>query len=187
MQFQNLSDDDLTAIVSFLRSQPAVKNELPRAELNFLGQAVNAFLIKPAGPDGDVPVSVKPDTTADYGKYLVMAVANCRSCHTERSALTGEYTGEELAGGNTFEHPEKGYTLTTPNLTPDPKTGRIHDWTYEMFRDRFRTGRLIPDSEMPWDQFKRLSDDDLKAIYKYLMSLPPVENEIQVMTMNIAE
>lgn len=183
MQFQYLSDEDLTAIVSFLRSQPPVRNDVSRFDLNFLGKAINAFLIKPDGAKGEVAKTVTPDTTAAYGKYMVNAVANCRSCHTERSQLTAEFIGEELAGGNTFEHPEKGFTLTTPNLTPDPKTGRIHDWTFEMFRDRFRTGKLIPESEMPWNQFKHLSDNDLNAIYKYLMSVPPVENEITVMAM----
>lgn len=183
MQFQYLSDEDLSAIISFLRSQEPVETHHPRFELNFMGKAINAFLIKPDGAVGEVAHSVQRDTTATYGKYLVNAVANCRSCHTERSPLTAEYIGKDLAGGNTFDHPEKGFVLTTPNLTPDPKTGRIYGWTFEMFRDRFRTGKLIPESEMPWDQYKRLSDDDLKAIYNYLVTVQPVEKEITVMAM----
>jgi hypothetical protein len=62
----------------------------------------------------------------------------------------------------------------TPNLTPDP-SGRIFDWSQEYFISRFRQGKLIPTSPMPWNSFKRMSDDELKAIYKYLKSLDPVK------------
>lgn len=39
MPFTRLSDDDLTAVVSFLRTMPPVKHEVPRSELSFLGKA----------------------------------------------------------------------------------------------------------------------------------------------------
>jgi hypothetical protein len=42
---------------------------------------------------------------------------------------------------------------------------------------RFRAGRLIPESYMPWVFFARMTDDDLRAIYRYLRSLAPVRNE----------
>jgi len=70
-----------------------------------------------------------------------------------------------MAGGNEIE----GYM--TPNLTNSPD-GRIYNWTQEQFIERFRKGRLIPKSPMPWNSFKRTSDDELKAIYKYLKSIP---------------
>jgi hypothetical protein len=46
MPFHNLSDEDLVAVLSFLRAQPAVKNEVPDNNLKFMGKAVKAFLIK---------------------------------------------------------------------------------------------------------------------------------------------
>ena len=67
--------------------------------------------------------------------------------------------------------------FVTPNLTPDPKTGHIAGWTEEQFLARFRAGRLIEGSHMPWSLFGRMSDDDIRAIYRYLRTLPPVENE----------
>ena len=64
MPFHNTSDEDLTAIISYLRAQKPVKNRVPDHELNAIGKAVNAFMIKPVGPTGEVPKVVKPDTTA---------------------------------------------------------------------------------------------------------------------------
>jgi len=181
MPFHNLSDEDLTAVISFLRSQESVKNEVPDNHFNFLGKAVRAFLIKPVGPDGEVAKSVKPDTTAEYGKYLAHYIANCRGCHTNRNLMTGAYTGAAFAGGLKFESEsdtEKGAYTITPNLTPDKETGRIAGWTQEQFINRFRQKKLIPISGMPWDQFRNMSDNDLKAIYSYLMSLEPIKNKI---------
>ena len=54
MPFYDLSDEDLTAIISWLRTQPAVKNERPAHEYNFLGKMIKTFVIKPSG-DGEVP------------------------------------------------------------------------------------------------------------------------------------
>jgi len=177
MPFHNLSDEDLVAVISFLRSQQPVKNDVPDNHFNFLGKTVRAFLVKPVGPDGDVAKSVKPDTTADYGKYLAHYITNCRGCHTNRSLMTGAYIGPEFAGGLKFESStEKGAYTVTPNLTPDKETGRITGWSQEQFINRFRQKKIIAASDMPWDQFRTMSDDDLKAIYKYLVSLKPIKN-----------
>ena len=176
MPFHNLSDEDLVAVLSFLRAQQAVKNEVPVTKLNFIGKAVKAFLIKPVGPDGEVTKAIKADTTAEYGKYLATYVTNCRGCHTNRSLMTGAYTGPMFAGGLKFEATDGSYCVT-PNITPDKQTGRIAKWTQTEFIARFRAPRAIKTSDMPWDQFRKMSDDDLKAIYKYLMSLEPVTND----------
>lgn len=114
------------------------------------------------------------DTTAAYGEHLVMAVANCNECHTKRNSI-GDFVGKPLAGGTKFE--EKGHpTLITPNLTPHP-TGRIYNWSQEAFIKRFRLGKTIPYSHMPWESFGRMTDDELKAIYNYLQTLEPVPTE----------
>jgi mono/diheme cytochrome c family protein len=175
MPFHNLSDEDLVAVLSFLRAQPAVKNEVPATKLTFIGKAVKAFLIKPVGPDGEVSKSVKEDTTAEYGKYLATYVTNCRGCHTSRSLMTGAYTGPMFAGGLKLEASDGSYCVT-PNLTPDKETGVISRWTEGQFIARFRAPRAIKTSDMPWDQFRKMSDTDLKAIYRYLVSLDPIKN-----------
>lgn len=181
MPFHNTSDEDLTAIISYLRSQPAVKNEIPDNEFNMLGKVVKAFMLKPTGPDGTIEKSVKRDTTAVYGKYLANSVANCRGCHTNRDLMTGAFIGQDYAGGLKFDNvTDSGtFSLTTPNLTPDA-TGRLKGWNQQQFIDRFRKGTLIKESHMPWGPFSRMSDDDLKAVYNYLQTVKPVRNEVKL-------
>lgn len=169
MPFHNTSDEDLTAIISYLRSQKPVRNEVPKNKLNVLGKIVKAFMVKPVGPAGEVPKSVARDTTANYGKYLALSVAECSGCHTKRN-LAGAYTGEPFGGGASIEG------FITPNLTPD-SSGRIFAWTRQNFIDRFRMGKLYPKSPMPWNSFKRMTDQELTAIYNYLKTLKPVKTE----------
>lgn len=181
MPFSDLSQQDLVAVISFLRSQPSVKNQRPPHQLNFLGNAVFAFMIEPMG-DGDVPDAPAYDSTAEYGKYLAESVANCRGCHTARNMMTGAYIGPDYAGNmimglineNGVETP--GKHVISPNLTPDKETGRLIGWTKKDFIGRFRQGRIIPGSPMPWGPFSRMNEIELTAIYRYLFSLPPVKN-----------
>jgi Cytochrome c, mono- and diheme variants len=179
MPFHNTSDEDLGAIISYLRSQPPVKNKPPDNQYNFLGKAIYAFMIRPVGPDGEAPKSVKRDTSAVYGKYLANSVANCRGCHTNRDMMTGAFTGPNYAGGLKFEAPTDSgmFFLTAPNLTPHP-TGRLNGWTQQQFIERFRRGPLYKETHMPWGPFSRMSDEDLKAIWNYLQTLEPVENKV---------
>ena len=79
MPFHNTSDEDLSAIISYLRAQKPVKKEIPEHEFNTMGKVIKAFLIKPVGPDGEVPVSVKRDSSAEYGKYLAIAYLIARA------------------------------------------------------------------------------------------------------------
>jgi mono/diheme cytochrome c family protein len=169
MPFHNTSDEDLTAIISYLRSQKPVRNVIPENTYGVMGKVVKAFLIKPVGPEGEVPKAVKRDTTAAYGQYLAVSVAECNGCHTKRD-LAGKFTGEPFAGGNEIEG------FVTPNLTPDP-SGRIYKWSQDNFIARFRMGKLYPNSPMPWNSFKRMTDDELKAIYQFLRSTKPVKTE----------
>jgi len=68
------------------------------------------------------------------------------------------------------------------NITPDPETG-IGKWTEEIFIETMRSGKhidlrrgILP--PMPWEDYGKLSDDDLKAVFAYLMTLPPVRNAV---------
>lgn len=172
MPFHNVSEEDMAAIISYLRTQKPVKNNVPQNELNALGNIVKAFMVKPVGPNGNIPKSVRPDTSADYGKYLVTNVGNCSGCHTKRN-MAGAYTGQFLAGGNPMETPGMP-TLTPPNLTTD-SSSRIFGWSLENFTARVRMGKIIPYSHMPWNTFKNMTDDELKAIYKFLKTVKPAK------------
>jgi mono/diheme cytochrome c family protein len=70
----------------------------------------------------------------------------------------------------------------TANLTPDVNTG-IGIWTEDMFLKAIRTGRHMGVSRpilppMPWQFFRNLTDEDLKAIFTYLRTIPPVHNRV---------
>lgn len=179
MPFHNLSDDDLTAVISYLRSLPPVHNPVVRREINFAGKVVNAFLIKPVGPDGVPPKSITPDSSVAYGKYLAHSVANCVGCHTQRDMMTGAFTGKPFAGGLDMDSDIRpDLVFTTPNLTPDRATGKIADWSEDEFILRFRAGVLEDGTVMPWGAYKNMTDMELKAIYRYLRTVPPVTNAV---------
>ncbi len=178
MNYRELSDADLTALISFLRSQPPIVNAVPPHDLNLMGKAVMAFFIKPAGPSDAPPAASPVGPTVERGAYLVGSVGECADCHTDRSMMDGHFTGPRLAGGTAFtSDSDATMEFVPPNLTPDPRTGRITAWTEDQFVARFRQGRLLPGSPMPWKAFARMADDDLRAIYRYLHSLTPVERE----------
>ncbi|MGH7598830.1 MAG: c-type cytochrome [bacterium] len=72
----------------------------------------------------------------------------------------------------------------TANLTPDTTTG-LGEWTEEIFVRAIRSGKhqgqpngreILP--PMPWPAFKNFSDADLKAIWAYLRTIPPVKNQV---------
>lgn len=179
MNYHLLSDADVRALVSFLRSQPPVSHRVPPHDFRLLGKAVMAFVIKPIGPSSPPPSeSPPPGVTVERGAYLVTAVAECADCHTQRSMVDGHFTGPRLAGGSPFEVVGKlDMEVVPPNLTPEPKTGRIAAWTEDQFVARFRKGPLIPETVMPWNAFGRMTDDDLRAIYRYLRTVAPVQHD----------
>jgi len=178
MEFQDMSDEDLIAVISFLRSQPAVKNELPPGKPNTLGKALYSFALKPRGPTDEPPKLSPEGVTVERGKYLANSVAACVGCHTNRSMTDGSYIGPKFAGGMRMDY-DKDPTkvFVTPNLTPDPKTGHITNWTEDEFLARFRAGEKIEGTHMPWKAYGRMGDDDVRAIYRFLRSLAPIENE----------
>jgi len=184
MPFYDLTDEDLTAVISWLRTLEPVKNEVPEHDYNFVGKALKTFVFQPMG-DGEIPLNPTPGESAEYGKYLTQSVANCRGCHTPIDLMTGAFTGPEFSGGFKMEVvgpdgiiPNKH--LVTPNLTQHDGTGIMTGWSRDQFIERMRAGNRIPGSPMPWGPFSRMSDTDLTAIYNYLVTLEPVESSIPV-------
>ena len=171
MPFANLSDEDLTAVISYLRSRPAVAHQVPAHDFNFLGRAVKAFLLRPEGPSGPVAASLPPAPTAEYGRYLANSVANCAGCHTKRDPRTGKSIGIAFAGGMEIpSHAVEGLNLVSPDVRGDAR-GQVATLDEDAFVARFRRGRVIPGSPMPWESFSRMTEDDLRALHRYLRSL----------------
>ncbi|MFT3825630.1 MAG: c-type cytochrome [Chitinophagaceae bacterium] len=173
MPFHNITDEDLTAVISYMRSRPAAKNTVPPHHLNVLGNTVKAFLVKPVGPSEKIPATITRDSSAAYGRYLAYNMAGCNGCHTMRD-MAGSFIGEPFAGGGPMEAPEGLPVLTPFNLTTD-SSSRLFGWSQQMFIKRFRQGKIIPHSHMPWDSYKRMSENDLKALYNFLKTLPAVK------------
>ena len=180
MPFINMSDEDIISIIAYLRSTKPVKSEIINTEYSFMGKALLALeIIKPGIPDDPVLSTVIKESTEEYGRYLAYAVANCRGCHTNRDMKTGEYIGIDYSGGLVFaDNLTNGWQFTTPNLTNDPETGIIYQWSEEQFVQRMRSGRIYDYSPMPWAAFASMDEVELKAIYRYLKSLDPVANKI---------
>ena len=140
------------------------------------------------------------------GKYLV-TVGGCHDCHTPVKsgpngfepdmsrmlsghpasqplppppAPAGPWIGAIEAPGTAFAGPW-GVSYTR-NLTPDKETG-LGAWTEQQFIDTLRNGRhqgrgrqLLP--PMPWQNYGQMTDADLKAVFAYLRSIPPVSNKV---------
>jgi len=176
MSFAELADDDLTAIISYLRTTQPVKHAVPAHEVNALGYIARAWVLKPVGPKGTPAQRAPRGPVAENGRYLAHYVSNCVACHTRMDPRTGQLIGPLFAGG--AEHPAldgSGKTFLSPNLTPDPRWGWIEGWDANAFAARLTSGSGLPGSPMPWSAFKELSNDDARAIFLYLRSLPKAE------------
>ena len=141
------------------------------------------------------------------GKYLV-TFGGCNDCHTPLKMtdhgpvpdlvrmLSGhphdtKLPSPDLKPGPWFAATAGMTAWTGPwgityaaNLTPDINTG-LGIWTEDMFLKAMRTGRhmgagreILP--PMPWRNLAGLNDEDLKAIYAYLRTIPAIRNEVPV-------
>lgn len=165
--FHVMSEDDLAAVIAYMKTVPPVDNVLPETQPGLLFYALIG-----AGPlagemsarviDHDAPFSPAPaeGETAEYGEYLA-TIGQCRACH-----------GAELAGGQVSRSAPIG-----PNLTPG---GEMGFWDEDTFFSVIRTGTHPSgrelDAYMPWKYFASMTDSELRAIRAYLLSLPRLEN-----------
>ena len=179
MEVQGLSDDDLVAVISYLRTQPPVHHDVPLHQYNLLGAIVKATaLANPVGPRETPPHQSPRGATLENGRYLAESAALCWACHTQRSQETGALIGPRYGGAIAFEQSaDHKYSWSPPNITSD-STGRLGQMTEDEFVTRFRAGRLIEGSPMPWQSLGSMAEDDLRAIYRYLKSLPPVKRDV---------
>jgi len=140
------------------------------------------FLRKPAMV---VPLEVRVEATEARlarGKYLYDQIGACNDCHGERDFTRFGGPAKERGEGKGFVFPrELGFpgTIVAPNITPDKETG-IGDWTdgekIRAIRDGVdREGRaLFP--MMPYEDFRKMSDEDVYSLVAYLNTLTPIKN-----------
>lgn len=174
--FHGMSDRDALAIALYLKSLEPVTNAVEN-DPNLVFQAAELLFLSPEdAPEGTAPPRAP---TAEYGGYLANHVALCADCHTPRTGLLSTPDLDRRFAGQA--DPPGGFPANPDNLTPDPETG-IGGWSEEDFLRTLRTG-LNPRGDslhpfMPWRQYRRMADEDLRAIYRYLQTLPPIEHRV---------
>jgi nicotinate dehydrogenase subunit B len=136
------------------------------------GLGAAAFGSKTAIPEvARINPSIYSTDVIERGRRLA-ATGDCAVCHTAPNGLRN-------AGGRALDTPF-GKIYTT-NLTPDPETG-IGKWSFTAFQRAMREGISRDGSHLypafPYTSFTRTTDDDLMAIYAYLMSQEPVRAEV---------
>lgn len=162
--YKNLSDEDLAAVVVYVRSVPAVRNPVPPMQIKF---PVN-YLVRGAPEPVTEPVH-GPDAgdRVATGKYYVSM--GC-GCHSAVDKLP--YGGGDYLKGPWGE-------VTSANITPDPSGIGYYDEA--TFIKALRTGYVGArklNSIMPFGEFQNLNDDDLKAIFAYLRTMKPVKHRV---------
>jgi mono/diheme cytochrome c family protein len=160
----HLSDEDLGAIIAYVKSVPPVDQTLAGSDFTPLAKIMMA-----AGMLGELPVesvshevhveAPEPEATVEYGEYMVNT-NDCRVCH-----------GPDLNGG---PFPDPTIQKISPNLTPG---GELGLWTEEQFVTALQTG-VTPSGHqldpmfMPWGDYANFYDYEVKAIWLYLQSIP---------------
>ncbi len=143
------------------------------------------FLRKPAmAPAPAIKVALTPERIA-RGKYIFVSVADCGGCHSERdfTRALGPEVESGCGRGNLLSDSMKGLPgrVVAPNLTPDAETG-LGTWTDGEKIRAIREGvdkdgrALFP--MMPYQAYRRFSDDDVQALVAFLDSLPPLHNPL---------
>ncbi len=155
--FAALSDDDLAAVMGYLRTIPAVDRDWPAPQIGPLARVLylkGDFPLLPVtiidhGAPRRPPAS---GVTVDYGEYLA-TIGGCRTCHGGRLDGTG-----------------------APDA-PDITRRRLGAWTGADFILALRqgvrpNGSAIDATKMPWTRSGRMTDDEILAVWTYARSLP---------------
>ena len=185
MPFGDMGEDDLVAVISYLRAQPPVRNLVPPNEWTLMGKVVKSFVgIAKPRTSINPPQTAPQGVTKERGEYLARYVADCAGCHTPRDPNTFVATGPDFSGGFEMEPavlPGADPTVwfRTPNITPKAGSALMKFPDRDTFIARFQKGgRQHAGSPMPWEAFARMTTEDIAALYEYLHSLAPVDGPV---------
>lgn len=185
VKLPRIADEDIYSIIAYLRSgdSAVAAAAVPDTESqpSFLVKFLCHVAFKPfAYPTEKITAPDISDKVA-YGKYVVQSEADCFQCHSAdfktNDGLVPEHSKGYLGGGNALMGLD-GKPVYTANLTPDEETG-IGKWSEADFLKVMRTGSR-PDGR-PLRLMMRipeLTDDEIKAIYAYLRTVPPIHNAV---------
>lgn len=179
--YGQMDEEDIKSIIAYIRTLKPIANNVPESKSDFpMNFIINTIPHEPSF------TKLPPKTDViNYGKYLTNAAA-CIDCHTkfEKGSLVA---GTEYGGGREFPFPD-GSIVRSANISSDEETG-IGGWDDETFVSLFKAHsdsatlntQLNPgdfNSIMPWTMYGRMTDEDLKAIFAYLKTVPPIKNEV---------
>jgi mono/diheme cytochrome c family protein len=167
--FQRMSDQELSDIITFIRSQPPVDHPVPPPALGPVGKVLLAtgrftisadLILSHDKPHAEKPP--EPGPTVDFGRHVA---ATCMGCHRD------DLGGGPIVGGDPSWPP-------AANLTPSPEG--LGGWTFPQFVGTLREGKR-PDGtalRAPMSELtaygRRMTEVELQALWSYLRSVPPV-------------
>lgn len=181
--YGHLDRQDIYAIIAYIKTLPAIKNNVPASKADFPFSIIENTIPQKATLETR---PVESDTIA-YGKYLITA-ASCVECHTKVNK--GQIIrGLEYSGGREFNMPAG--IIRSANITPH--SDGLGSWTLEKFIKRFKqyqdTAYHSPEigpkdfnSIMPWMMFSKMKESDLTAIFRYLQTVKPIANQVEKFT-----
>lgn len=164
LEFQFLSDDDVAALIAYLKSVPPVdRDRVP----NSVGPIARALYLK-----GDLalvpaervahdvhPAAAPMGVSVAYGRYL-SEIGGCTGCH-----------GEGLSGGRIPGTPPAWKPAS--NLTPTGIGHYTEEDFFRALRDGKRPGGVTIDSLMPFRSTRLMTDDEIRSLWLYLQTVPP--------------
>jgi hypothetical protein len=169
-----MSDNDVKAIVAYLRQVPAVSHKVKKSEYRM-----------PLPPAWGPPVGVVDDAPKDdplvYGAYLAGPLGHCIECHTPMEMGRSDYENRAFAGGL---HLPLGpdMIVTTANITQDKETG-IGAWSDAEIITGLTAG-VRPDGSqihpiMPYGFYANMDNADIAALVAFLRTVKPVVNAVK--------
>ncbi|NMC62557.1 MAG: cytochrome c, partial [SAR324 cluster bacterium] len=167
-----MSDEDLLAVVGYLKSLTPYENEVDRRHVSFVSRNTTGFWESKKEVKGHVPAIIPTDKVA-YGEYLVNHVANCAFCHNSPSTLL---RGESfLGGGKTIKR--EGVERVAPPLH-NGQDSSIFGWSEKDIIHYLKTG-MTPENNAinplfcPTNFYRNAPEQEIEAIAAYLKTVPP--------------
>ena len=182
--FSGMSDEDVTALVAYLRSLPPVAraNQPHELSMPFANLAMRAWRWLFFNP-GAAPAQA-PTPGMERGRYISEHLAHCQECHTPRTRTGTLDRSLSLAGNQAGIDGE-----VTPNITPDAKTG-IGEWSEDEIVSLLQTGfrpnfdnvqglMALVIEGVREGGYKDMTKEDALAVARYLKSVPPIIHRVK--------
>jgi mono/diheme cytochrome c family protein len=164
--YRGLGDEDLAAIVAFLRTVEPVENDPGTSTYN--------IPLPPAyGPPVDSVTAPERAVSVEYGQYLAGPVAHCLECHTP---MGPQGPMLEMLGAGGFEFPGPWGVSVAANITSHEDG--LANYTDAEIETMITEGKR-PDGTpmmppMPYGYLARMTEEDLDAVVMYLRTIPPL-------------